>query len=111
MQIRILKLIVCISKATADIDTAFLMCAILLDFIAYISYVISQQFHNELTTVDVSIIGVRVWRDLQWASNFVDNLIVADLPLLELITMQVYVQPRVVRITEYISDRIPQSDP
>ena len=36
--------------------------------------------------------------------------IVSDLPLLELITMQVYVQPRVVKPTEYIIDRIPDSD-
>ena len=40
-----------------------------------------------------------------------DNTIVPDLPLLELITMQVYVQPRVVKATEYIIDRIPDSDP
>ena len=40
-----------------------------------------------------------------------DNAIVPDLPLLELITMQVYVQPRVVKATEYIIDRIPDSDP
>ena len=39
-----------------------------------------------------------------------DNLIVADLPLLELTTMQVYVQPRVVRTTEYFLDRIPESE-
>ena len=41
----------------------------------------------------------------------VDNAIVPDLPLLELSTMQVYVQPRVVKPTEYIRDRIPDSDP
>ena len=35
-----------------------------------------------------------------------DNAIVPDLPPLELITMQVYVQPRVVKPTEYIIDRI-----
>ena len=40
-----------------------------------------------------------------------DNTIVLDLPLLELITMQVYVQPRVVRTTEYILDRIHDFDP
>ena len=40
-----------------------------------------------------------------------DNAIVPDLPLLELITMQVYVQPRVVKPTEYIVDSIPDSDP
>ena len=39
-----------------------------------------------------------------------DNAIVPDLPLLELITMQVYVQPRVVKPTEYIINRIPDSD-
>ena len=56
--------------------------------------------------IDVSIISVRVWKELSWAANFVDNAIVPDLPLLELITMQVYVQPRVVEPTEYIVDRI-----
>ena len=55
--------------------------------------------------VDVSIIRVRVREELSWAANFV------DLPLLDLITMQVYVQPRVVKATEYIIDRIPDSDP
>ena len=61
--------------------------------------------------IDVSIIRVRVWKELSWAANFLDNSIVPDLPLLELITMQVYVQPRVVRPTEYIVDRILDSDP
>ena len=61
--------------------------------------------------VDVSIIRVRVWKEPSWAANFVDNAIVPDLPLLVLITMQVYVQPRVVKPTEYIVDRIPDSDP
>ena len=88
-----------------------MMCAVLLDFMAYISYVISKQFHNSETMNDVSIIRVRVWKELSWAANFVDNAIVPDLPLLDLITMQVYVQPRVVKPTEYIVDRIPDSDP
>ena len=61
--------------------------------------------------IDVSIIRVRVWKELSWAANFVDNTIAPDLPLLELITMQVYVQPRVVKPTEYIVDRIPGMDP
>ena len=39
-----------------------------------------------------------------------DNTVVPDLPLLELIIMQVYVQPRVARATEYILDRIPEFD-
>ena len=78
---------------------------------AYISYVISKQFHNSETMIDVSIIRVRVWKELSWAANFVDNDIVLDLPLSELITMQVYVQPQVVKPTEYIVDRIPDSDP
>ena len=58
-------------------------------------------YHNDVTTVDFSVIRNRVWRDLQWASNFVDN----DFSLLELITMQVYVQPRVVRhqLTSWIA--------
>ena len=64
-------------------------------------------YHNDVTTVDFSVIRNRVWRDLQWASNFVDN----DFSLLELITMQVYVQPRVVRTPAYFLDRIPDSDP
>ena len=76
-----------------------------------ISYVISKQYHNSETMVDVSIIRVRVWKEVSWAANFVDNAIVPDLPLLELITMQVYVQSRVVKPTEYIIDRIPNSDP
>ena len=106
-----MKLIIRIRKDVALIDTAFLMCAVLLDFMAYISYVISKQYHNSDTMVDVSIIRVRVWKELSWAANFVDNAIVPDLPLLELITMQVYVQPRVFKPTEYIVDRIPNSDP
>ena len=61
--------------------------------------------------VDVSIIRIRVWKELSWAAIFVDSTIAPDLPLLELITMQVYVQPRVVKATEYILDRIPRSDP
>ena len=95
----------------SPINTAFLMCAVLSDFMAYISYVISKQFHNSETMIDVSIIRVRVWKELSWAANFVDNAIAPDLPLLELITMQVYVQPRVVKPTEYVVDRIPDSDP
>ena len=103
-----MKLIIRIRK---DAAPTFLMCAVLLNFMAYISYVISKQYHNSDTMVDVSIIRVRVWKELSWAANFVDNAIVPDLPLLELITMQVYVQPRVVKATEYIIDRIPDSDP
>ena len=106
-----MKLIIRIRKDAAPIDTAFLMCAVLLDFMAYISYVISKQFYNSDAMIDVSIIRVRVWKELSWAANFVDNAIVPDLPLLELITMQVYVQPRVVKPKEYIIDRIPDSDP
>ena len=106
-----MKLIIRLRKDASPTNTAFLMCAVLLDFMAYISYVISKQFHNSETMIDVSIIRVRVWKELNWAANFVDNAIVPDLPLLELITMQVYVQPRVVKPTEYIVDRIPDSDP
>ena len=105
------KLIIRLRKDAAPIDTAFLMCAVLLDFMAYISYFISKQYHNSETMIDVSIIRVRVWKELSWAANFVDNANVPDLPLLELITMQVYVQPRVVKPTEFIVDRIPDSDP
>ena len=105
-----MKLILRIRKNAAAIDTAFLMCAVLLDFMAYISYVTSKQFHNDLTMVDMSIIRARVWKELSWAANFVDSMIVLDLPLLELITMQVYVQPRVVRAIEYFLDRIPEFD-
>ena len=104
-----MKLIIRIRKDAAPIYIAFLMCAVLLDFMAYISYVISKLCHNDHTMVDVSIIRVCVWKELSWADNFVDNTIVPDLPLLELITMQVYVQPRVVQATEYIFDQIPES--
>ena len=100
-----------IRKDASPINTAFRMCAVLLDFTAYISYIISKQFHNSETMIDVSIIRVRVWKEVSWAANFVDNAIVPDLPLLELITMQVYVQPRVVKPMEGIVDRIPDSDP
>ena len=55
-----MKLILRICKDAAPIDIAFLMCAVLLDFMAYISYVISKQFHNDHTMVDVSIICARV---------------------------------------------------
>ena len=88
-----MKLIIRLRKDASPTNTAFLMCAVLLDFMAYISYVISKQFHNSETMIDVSIIRVRVWKELSWAANFVDNAIVPDLPLLELITIQVYVQP------------------
>ena len=106
-----MKLILRIRKDAAAIDTAFLMCAVLLDFMTYILFVISKQFHNDHTMVDVSIIRACVWEEFSWAANFVDNTIVPDLPLLELITMQVYVQPRVVWATEYILDQILESDP
>ena len=88
-----MKLIIRLRKDASPTNTAYLMCAVLLDFMAYISYVISKQFHNSETMIDVSIIRVRVWKEVSWAANFVDNAIVPDLPLLELITMQVYVQP------------------
>ena len=106
-----MKLIIRLRKDASPINTAFLMCAVLLDLMAYISYVISKRFHNSETMIDMSIIRVRVWKELSWAANFVDNTIVPILPLLELITMQVYVQPRVVKPTEHIVDRIPDSDP
>ena len=90
-----MKLIIRLRKDASPMNTAFLMCSVLLDFMAYISYVISKQFHNSET-----IIRVRVRKELSWAANFVDNTIAPDLPLLELITMQVYVQPRVIKPTE-----------
>ena len=71
-----MKLIIRIRKDAVPIDTAFLMCAVLLDFMTYISYVISKQYHNSDTMVDVSIIRVRVWKEVSWAANFVDNAIV-----------------------------------
>ena len=106
-----MNFIIRLRKESTDIDTAFLMCAILLDFMAYISYVLSRQFHNDEITVDISTIRIRVWRELQWAFNFVHNSIVEDLPLLELITMQVYVQPRVIRTPAYVRTSIPSYDP
>ena len=39
-----------------DIDTAFLMCAILLHFMAYISYALSRQFYNDEISVDIYIL-------------------------------------------------------
>ena len=71
-----MKLIIRLRKDAAPTHTAFLMCAVLLDFMAYISYVISKQFHNSETMVDLSIIRIRVWKELSWAANFVDNAIV-----------------------------------
>ena len=88
-----MKLIIRLRKDASPTNTASLMGAVLFEFMAYISYVISKQFHNSETMVDVSIIRARIWKELSWAANFVDNAIVPDLPLLELITMQVYVQP------------------
>ena len=84
------------------------MCAILLDFMAYISYVISRQFHMDESTADLSVIRNRVWTQLQWASNLVHNSVVDDLPLLELITMQVYIEPRVIRTPAFV--RTPITD-
>ena len=57
-----MKLIIRLRKDASPTNTAFLMCAELLDFMAYISYVISKQFHNSETKIDVSIIRVRVWK-------------------------------------------------
>ena len=98
-----MKLIIRIRKDAAPIDIALLMCAVLPDFMAYISYVISKQYHNSETMVDVYIIRVRVWKELSWAANFVDNAIVSDLPLLELITMQVYASLSLSRLNNYLS--------
>ena len=39
-----MKLIIRLRKDASPTNTAFLMCAVLLDFMAYISYVISKQF-------------------------------------------------------------------
>ena len=55
-----MKLIIRIRRDAAPIDIAFLMRAVFLDFMAFISYVISKQFHNDHTMVDVSIIRARV---------------------------------------------------
>ena len=77
-----MKLIIRLHKDASPTNTAFLVCAVLLDFMAYVLYVISKQFHNSETMIDVSIIRVRVWKELSWAANFVDNVIVSDLPLL-----------------------------
>ena len=55
-----MKLIIRLRKDASPPNTAFLMCAVLLDFMAYISYVISKQFHNSETMIDVAIIRVRV---------------------------------------------------
>ncbi len=76
-----MKLIIRLRKDASLTNTAFLMCAVLLDFMAYISYVISKQLHNSETMIDVSIIRVRVrvWKEVSWAANFVDNAIVPDL--------------------------------
>ena len=84
-----MKLIIRLRKDASPMNTAFLMCSVLLDLMAYVSYVISKQFHNSETMIDVYIILFRVWKDLSWAANFVDNAIVPDLSLLELITIQV----------------------
>ena len=61
-----MKLIIRLRKDASPTNTAFLMCAVLLDFMAYISYVISKQFHNSETMIDLSIIRVRVWKELSW---------------------------------------------
>ena len=57
-----MKLIIRLPKDASPINIASLMCAVLLDFMAYTSYVISKQFHNSETMIDVSIILVRVWK-------------------------------------------------
>ena len=51
-----MKLIIRLRKDAAPAHTAFLMCAVLLDFMAYIWYVLSKQFHNSETKVDLAII-------------------------------------------------------
>ena len=111
-----MKLIIRHRKDASPLDTAFLMCAVLLDFMAYISYVIWTSWHTYRMLSGSNFTTARPWlMCLSFvfvrAANFVDNAIVPDLPLLELITMQVYVQPRVVKPTECIISCITDSDP
>ena len=87
------------------------MCAILLDFMAYISSVIGRQFHMNESAMDVSVIRTRDRTKLHWASNFVDNSAVDNLPLLELIVMQVYVQSRVICTSACVRTFIPDYVP
>ena len=47
-----MKLIIRLRKDASPMNTAFLMCAVLLDLMAYVSYVISKQFHNSETMID-----------------------------------------------------------
>ena len=63
-----MKLIIRLRKDASPTHTAFLMCAVLLDF----SYVINKQFHNSETMVDLAIIRIRVWKEVSWAAYFVD---------------------------------------
>ena len=52
-----MKLIIRLRKDASPINTAFLMCAVLIDFMAYISYVISKHFHNSEIMIDVFVFG------------------------------------------------------
>ena len=77
-----MKLIVRLREDKEDCRTPFLICAILLDFMADISYVISKEYHEYVNCCDISIIRSQVIREITWASRFIPAFTQGDLRIL-----------------------------
>ena len=89
-----MKLIVRLRQDKEDCRTPFLFCAILLDFMAYISYVISKEYHEYVSYCDISIVRSQVTREMTWASKFIPAFTRGDLRILTTIINSVYVMPK-----------------
>ena len=92
-----MKLIVRLRQDKEDRRTPFLFCAILLDFMAYISYVISKEYHEYGNYCDISIIRSQVTREITWASKFIPDFTQGDLLILTTIINSVYVMPKLTK--------------
>ena len=89
-----MKLIVRLRQEKEDCRTPFLFCAILLDFMVYISYVISKEYHEYVNYCDISIIRSQVTREITWASKFIPAFTRGDLRILATIINSVHVIPK-----------------
>ena len=92
-----MKLIVRLREDKEDCRTPFLICAILLDFMADISYVISKEYHEYVNCCDISIIRSQVIREITWASRFIPAFTQGDLRILITIINSVYVMPKLTK--------------
>ena len=92
-----MKLIVRLRQDKEDRRTSFLFCAILLDFMAYISYVISKEYHEYGNYCDISIIRSQVTREITWASKFIPDFTQGDRRILTTIINSVYVMPKLTK--------------